>query len=500
MKLSFLNILKNKKQTFQAKFTPQQQKFINTLKDLKNYLVFENTTIYHRKRELSIPLLILDKNRGLYIIESKDWRYNDLKNSNIQKAHNVETSTNSLSFDNTHNIINQRLNELMNGYEIDIFNFLFMQNLTEKEYEELDISIKELLPKDKIIFCDSTKEENLVKLQKIQLLESPIENKETILGNLFVQYLILDTSNTMQIATNEQQIFINSEIDKHQMLYAEAGSGKSSSILQKAIFEKLKNPTLKIIIIEPTTIASDILKRKLLEIVEHAILDIDISSIEIITPIELLNKHHRKINKHELEVILHVDDKLMRKKFKVADLIICDDSNLIAFEFIAYLKHIQKNSSLILVANQDYNANYKFTKSFRQNREVEFKKTNQYAKALQLISSILETNNARDILVVSDNYSKKRLNDELEFFIEEKVTLLDNENKIVNLNLDNLILSSYTHISGLSSKFVILLDIETTSYNEIEYAVGLAQEKAYILYEDDECENIKNLRIKYNDN
>lgn len=500
MKFSLLNFFSKKKE-HNNRIT--NTTFLKTLKKIFNdgsFLLFENITIYHKKQTIFIPLLVLDKNYGLYLFEHKEWRYEDLKDATIEVATNCDSSYNSLSFQNSHKIIDEKLSELMNGYKVAIYNFLLMQNLTTPQYEELNISIKNLLPKRSIIFSDTIQENILKTVKHLSILETPIANEDKIIGCLLSQYLILEKEEKIYIATKQQRDFIDSKIKSHSTLYGEAASGKTSSILLKIILEKLRDPTLKVIIIEPTIIACNILKKKLLETLERAIIDIDISSIEIITPIELVNRHLKKIGKKELEIVLYIDNKLMNKNIKAADLIICDDSNLISFEFIAYLKHIQKKSSLLLVTNQDNHAQYSFTKSFRPNREVTFKKTNQYAKALQIITSELKNFSANDILVVSDNFSKNKLNEELESFIEDKVSLLDNTNTITNLEVNNLILSSYTHISGMSKKVVILLDVHTTAYNEIEYAVGLAQNRAYILYEDDECENIKSLRNRYESN
>ena len=106
-----------------------------------------------------------------------------------------------------------------------------------------------------------------------------------------------------------------------------------------------------------------------------------------------------------------------------------------------------------------------------------------------------ENNKSNEILVVSDNLSKKNLKDDLEFFIRDKAILLDASINLINQNLDNLLLCSYADISAMSSKYIILLDIEYSSLNEIEHAINLAQDTAYVIYEQ-ESENIKTLKEK----
>ena len=71
-------------------------------------------------------------------------------------------------------------------------------------------------------------------------------------------------------------------------------------MLLKSIVEILDEQSKKIIILKATVLACDIFKKKLLNIIEHAIIEIDLSGIEIITPIELLNRHLLKVGKERV--------------------------------------------------------------------------------------------------------------------------------------------------------------------------------------------------------
>ncbi|WP_372999625.1 hypothetical protein [Sulfurimonas sp.] len=493
---SFFSLFKKKQKTLKL----PDSLLIKKLKEVsKNngLSIYENITIYHHTQNFFIPLLILDPTRGIYIFEYKEWSYDDLKNATVSKAINQDSSNKSLAYQKTHDFIKQKFNELIHNDGVPIYNYLLMENLNSDEFKHLDNSFKELLPYQKVMFNDSMESDILYKLKETPLPTAPMADEVHIIGNLLVQYLIFSKDKDMNLATAEQIEFIESKTNGLETLSGNAYSGKTSSILLKAILETLRNPELKIIIIEPTILSCDILKQKLLNIIEYAIIEVDITSIEIITPIDLVNKHLSKLKMPQLEIILNINDKLMHKNFNVADLIICDDSNLLSFEFINYLRHIQKNSSLILVneySNED--SNYRFDKSFKSTElKVFFKQANQHAKALQLISNILEKNSSKDILVVSDNLSKIKLKDDLEFFIRDEAVLLDSSSNLLSQDLDNLLLCSYSQISSMNSKFVILMDVAEASLNEIEYALNLAEESAYVLYED-ESENIKTLKEK----
>ncbi len=499
MDLSFLtSFFEKKKKTL----TLPESLLVKKLKSItsaNDFLVYENLTIYHHASNYFIPLLILDGSRGIYLFEYKDWSYDDLKNVKAQKAKNQTSSTDTLAFEKSQNIIKQRFNELTHSDGVPIFNYLLMENLNAAEYEHLDISFQELLPKKKVMFSDSSHAEILQKLEHASLITS-LPTAADIMGNLIVQYSIIDNNSKLQLCTTEQMSFINTELDTHTILSCSAGSGKTSAVLLKSILEKLKDHEIKIIIIKPTTLACDILKKRLLNIIEHAIVEIDITSIEILTPVGLLNKHLIKLGKETLGNSIYIDNILMQKKFSAANLILCDDSQLYPADFISYLKHIQEKEKLLLVSSDSEEKNYTFEKSFRsKGREIHFIQTIEHAKALQLVSKLLESNDAKDILVVSNSLSKEKLNEDLESFIKDKAVLLDSSKNLINQDIDNLLLSTYAEINGINSKFIILMDVCFAPLKELEYAFGLAESSVYVLYEES-CEQVESLRTNYESN
>ncbi|MEA1893220.1 MAG: hypothetical protein U9N33_11000 [Campylobacterota bacterium] len=457
--------------------------------------IYENSTIYHHTQSYFIPLLLLNPTKGIYLFEYKEWSYEDLKNSTISKATNQDSTDKNLAYEKTHDFIKQKFNELTHCDGIKIHNYLIMENLNTDEYKQLDESFKELLPYQKIIFSNSSETEILEKLNNAPVCSSPLGDESNIMANLFVQYLIFSNDKKIDLATDEQIKFIDSTVSGVEALCGGSNSGKTSSILLKALLEKLRNPKLRVVIIEPTLLACEILKKKLLNIIEYAIVEVDITSIEVITPLTLLNKHLVKIRKTPLDEIVYIDEVLMKKNFNIADLIICDDSNLLSNEFIDYLKHIQKTKSLVLVNDKNMqDVKYRFNKSFKTKKvELVFKQANRYAKTLRIISNLLKEDATKKILVISNNDSKRKLSEDLECFIESEVTLLNSSQNLSLQELDNLILSSYEQISAMNADIVIALDIEETTLSKLKYAIDIAEEKSFIIY-DETGENIQKLK------
>jgi len=369
-----------------------------------------------------------------------------------------------------------------------------MENLSADEYENLDVSFKELLPNEKIIFNDSSDKQILNRLQSLPEVNITLSS-QTIIGSLLVQYAILKEGTKLNLCNEEQVNFIDSDIFSHSTLVAQAGSGATSIVLLKAVFEKLKDISIKIIILKPTLLACQILKKQLLEIVEHAIVEIDLTSIEILTPTELLNRHLKKLSKDPLYGNdIRIDEVLMKKKINLTDMILCDDADLLSAEFITYLKHIQKNSSLLLVGDYTNEKIVTLQNSFRlKNQESAFFKTNPHAKAMQIISKLLETTKAKDIMVVSNSLSKEKLNEDLKSFIRDKAVLLDSSKNLIDQDIDNLLLATYDDIVGINAKHIILLDACLAQREYLNYAFTLCDEKVYVLYEE-ECQEIESLK------
>lgn len=489
---SFTSFFKKKKQILSVPDTIliKRLKNLSTQSDLS---VFKDINIYHHTTKYTIPLMVLDAKRGLYLFETREWTYDELKNATIEKAQNQNSSNETLAFDNHQEIIRQKFNELTHNDGVPIFNFLLMENLNSDEYEHLNDSFKELLPLEKVIFSDSQESDIFKKLQSSSSEENHLYTKDEILTTLLVQYSLFDTKNTLHFCTKEQISFIDKELKEITYLNGVGASGKSSTLLLKSILELLNNPTYKIIIIKPTILACDILKKKLLDIVEHAIIEIDLTAIEIITPLELVNKHQHKIGRESLSSIT-IDTKLMKKSFDIADIIMCDDAKNYDENFLHYLKHIQKKSKLLLV-NSDNDSSFYFSINFKnRNKEVYFHKTTPHAKALHLLAKLLKED--KNVTVVSNSISAQKLRDDLFKFIDNEPHKLDSSSKLINQKEHKLTFCGYQDINEFQTNHIILMDLCFTSINEIEYALNLSDISTHILYEED-CQEIKQLRNKY---
>ena len=497
MKLSFLpSLFKAKEETLTVPDSLLLKK-IKSLSQNSNLIVYAHKEIFHHKNAYPIALMIYDDLRGIYIFEMKEWSYDDLKNATASKAESVENSKNTLAFDKTHAIIKQKFNELLHNDGVEIFNYLLMENLSSDEYEHLNESLQEILPKEKIIFSDSDTSEIFKKLQDAAEENHSLPSADTVLGTLFIQYAIANNKGELHLCNDEQIAFIDKKVQGIENLSAPTKSGKSYTLLLKSIKELFKKERRKIILIKPTTLSKDILHQRFLELIEHAIIDIDLMAFEILTPIELVNRHLAKLKMPSLDEALYIDEKLMQKSFDAADLIICDDCGLLPANFLAYVKHIQKKSDLIVVNDKGTESTFHFTQSYLpQEREIHFYQTNPHAKALHLVAMLLQNANANEIAVISNALSREKLQDDLTSFIEDDTRIVDASKHLLDQKLDSILLATYNDMVDISAKHLILMDVCYEDKNEIFYACDIATQSLYILYEE-ECQEIEILKEKY---
>jgi len=472
-------------------------KKLKSLSKHSNIQVYSDVTIYHHSIAYKVPLIVLDPLRGLYLFEIKAWSYDDLKNSQIRKAHNQESSKKTLSFEKTHEIIRKRFNELLHNDGVPIFNYLIMENLSSNEYAHLSDSFKELLPFEKLIFNDSNDSDIFKKLQEASVESATLPSAHTILSTLFVQYAILDGNKT-HVATQEQIDFIHKELTSKSELLGLPQSGKSATLLLKALFYLLENPKVSIVIIKPTTLACNIFKKRLLDLTEYAIVDVNIGSIDVITPLELLNRHRKKMHKETYISLGFVDYKQMHKSFKLADIVLCDDGQLYNDDFLEYLSFIQKNRKLLIAKSIHQPNKLTLTKNFlNKEKSLEFIHTNPYAKTLQLLHKLTQNTKNESILIIAQETTLNNLLEEdLEHFLGVNIAKIDAQKSLIEQDFTQIGIGSYEDINALSVKHIIMLDLCFTPYSHIEYALNIATQSVYILYEE-ECPQILELKDSY---
>ena len=461
----------------QEKTAPLLKK-IYTLKRNTNLTIYDSVDIFLHKRSYFVPLLIYDAYRGLYLFEIKDWSYEELKNATVTRTQKAQHAQNTLSYTTMQEGIRRKLDEIIHTSDIPIYNYLLMTDLSSQEYQSLNTSLKEQLPSQRIIFQNMESQAILKKLQQEDESQLTYGSAEKIIGSLLTQYTILSKDGELFLANEEQKAFLDATLKGTLTLNAAPRSGLSTILLLKAIFEILKDPSKRVLIIKPTRLAKDILHRAYLEIIEHAIVAFEILNVEILTP-------------HELK------ERLSKKRTPLADLVLCDDASLLQEEFREMLKASQRKTTLLIADAASQNADFTFAKSYvPQKQKILFYKTNPHAKALQLTNKLLKTKEPKELIVIANSLNRDKLSEDLKFFIKDEAKILDSNTSLAFQDLDMLKLANYQDIIDVPFNDAILLDAEKASMQELEYCINHADSSIHILYED-ETKNIQKLKEKY---
>ncbi len=470
-------------------------KKLKNLSSQSHLLVYKDVKIYHHTLAYNIKLMLVDKLRGLYLFETKEWTYDELKNAQIKKATKQNRGENTLAYEKTHDLIRQKFNEVTHNDGVPIFNFLLMENLNADEYEHLNKSFQELLPREKVIFSDASEADIFKKLQAVSEEDEELPPIDSILGTLLIQYTILDQKNKPHFCNKEQIAFIDSDLTNSYELRGVSSSGKSKILLLKSLLEVLNKTAEKIIILKPTTLACDIFKQDLLNLIEHAIIEFNLEAIEIITPLMLINRHLKKLGKEKISQI-EINPRILKKNYHFADIILCDDADILDKEFIGYLKHLQVKRRLVLVKQEESIEENQLQINYRQKRQsFNFYKTNPHAKALHIIER-LSVNESKNIFVVCNESSREKLTEDLHSFIRQTPQRIESSVHLINQDFSNISFCEYEDINSLKVDHIILMDLCSVSENLLEYAINLSNYSADILYEE-ECLKIQNLRSKY---
>ncbi len=465
-------------------------KRVKSLSKNSNLRVFSNINIYLHRQSYNIDLLVYDYSRGLYIFEIKKWSFDDLKNATITKAENQEHSNNTLAFDKTQEFIKRKFNQITHTDGPKIYNYLLMENLSAEEYEHLDDSFKELLPEEKIIFSDSQTSDIFKKIESEEQVSSIGTTQD--LEILLTQYTKLQDNGTFKLCNEQEIAFLNSKLENTTNLASNFHDGKTSLLILKAIIELFEEKAQKIIILKPSILARDIAYKKLLETIEHGLVEFDMNSIEFLTPLELINRHLQKLKKPMIHELASLNPKLLQKSFNIADLIICDDANLLSDSFIQYVTNIQKDKKALFINLTDKEHCLRDSKYCK----IHFIETHPLAQTMHLLQKLSLAYDAKDIMVVSSEENKEKLTEDLEHFLHHKTTNVESSKTLLEHNLEDLKLATYNDIYELSTKYIILLDLCDYNEKQIEYALNLATHGAYILY-DQTCETIEILKEKY---
>jgi hypothetical protein len=504
---TFFNTKKEQAHTSSNSYLPLKE-----YASLHQYPFYESIPIYHRHEKEEIVSILFDSHRGLYLFDKVTWKIQDLKNATVTSATPDKKDNADIKIDSIHNFIQRKFNEVLHTEGCSLTNILILEHISKEDFEQLHPSFHSLMPKERLIFSDDTHEKIEKKLQSAFVFLDEVLPTNTLLGALFFHLNILPDNLHQENAllTEEQYHFITDTLPNFSILSGNYGTGKSTLILLKSIFELLLHPEYKIIIVMPTLAVCDLLKKQLLDIVEYAIIDIDLLSIKILSPEQVIAQHYQKLYKNESFNFAKITPKMFSHQFQSCDLIFCDDSYLLDDEFIRYLIKQQSKKRLCLVTletNPD-SKNYQLTHLFRVpsaflqlcNKNSENKTiTNQNFHLLDgnpfmhimlvLQENLKEVPYNNILIVLPHSQFALKLLDEINGFYGNISIIYKADEGLLNQNLGQILIATMNELSHLQRENVIIVKDKNSDERHICHAIGRASKSLYLISSDLEDEN-----------
>lgn len=448
-----------------------QINFFHQLAKKENGLFFKNFDLFYQNTHLVIDLLLFIPERGICFAEEIKWDSKSLQGATIEKFSPKIKKEPSTHLERTEALIHQKLEDILSFDSTRCERFFWMSALREDEFDTLDPSFHQLLPKERLIFSDTSEESVANKITALMPKQSEPYSTVKIIGSLRSHTLLLPSESKSygDFLSDEQQNFLETIYeDTVTTLYGEHNSGKSTVIIRKALLSLLKFPKKKILIITPTLVGGEILRNELISLSEYGALKIELSSLTFCTP-------QSAENIKELEC------------FQAASMVLCDDAHVMERNFIDTLVECREKRWLLLSMYNEY-YHVSSTPIILYNN---YQKNIPYLKIPSSANKVLltlllelrgrfQTASADQIMVILPSDDKivdfKEAIDEY-FGINSR--LLTSEFSLQYQNLDDLIITAAENAHGLHVPYVYLIASDKDeNYSD---ALSRASESATII-------------------
>ncbi len=457
--------------------SPDHSKQISHLRSLfepEGAEFYRDLPIFNQHNRYTLPFVMLHPSAGVILFSFFDHDGPSLRDVKAQLADRNQAPKADIQTDDAKAIIQQRFDDIYHTQLCPVRSILICPNLSEGEFDYLDESFHQLIPKNSVIFNDHTDK----RYKEILIPESsPVCDISKIKHALFAELSIPDNNNLM---TPEQAKIIHLPLQQDLLIQGVPGCGKSSILVAKALYEKMKDPELSLILFTKHTCHVHHLQSLLFSFIEHAHWALNPADITV-SSIETLGKRVREKEKY--------------------DLIISDDISEATLKALIPLKH--KNATLICSSYYPINSltTHKLSHSFRlapaieaacEGLEVEtlqnnlqLKQGNLFMNTLVNLETLMKKEPASSItLVVQDSQFIPQIKTEIDEYFGPISYLFDHVDKD-----KGIVIYPISHLSCITSEYLIAIVEDIEGYDLIEL-ISRASKKSFILSESEAIYNI----------
>ncbi|MFZ2889501.1 hypothetical protein [Sulfuricurvum sp.] len=427
---------------------------------------FQNFNLFHYGITTPIDTLIFLPHYGIYFGETLSWKVSDLENATIEHSSLQKKRSSETHLENIESKIRAKLQDVLSFDFTPVYRFIWMRYLSENEFDLLDTSFHELLPKNRILFYNESINSIQSKLQAIgHYLQIPLSTLQ-IIGALKTHSYILPTSENQSgaLLSPQQNEFLTLPLEKRTHLFGGYGTGKSTLLIRKAMFILLNQPNEKIVVFAPTLLASELLRNEFVSLMYYGVLNIDLIRIVFSSVQEDLESF---------------------KPFQDATIIICDDIDRMNTYFIKKLQQKAAKRILLftsLLEDTLADINYPLSYTYRNPLPTFHLKTNEKGVLPTLLLELRKYTSEqgkRILIVLTENRFISLYKESIDEYLGVNIHFLTPTFSLQSQNFDDLIITTDTCLSGLSASHVFI--ISTDYSQDYSYPLSRALETATII-------------------
>ncbi len=436
---------------------------------------FTNVTIFHQQEKKTLSYIMIHPQAGLVLFNFFNYSAAELEGVTASPATDKTTNADIKTSDDK-SFIELRFEEVFHTQVSPIRSILVCPNLSEGEFDYLDESFHQLIPKSLTLFNDSKQElYQQVALGKVTSHYDTDKIKQALFAEL-----ILPEQNILM--SREQQSAVFTQIDKHLNINGFPGSGKSSILIAKALYEKIKEPTIDLIIFAKLPCNVHHLQALIFAFIENS---------------------HWSLNPAEITVSSFGSmQKRVHDKEKY-DLIVCDDVNEADLNSLKRL--LNKQGRLLLSSSYEIEdvrsvslvENHRLSPALCaacEGHEVEhlskslsLKSGNTFMNVLLILEGLLQSTSAHNITIT--HYNKEellQLQTEIDSYFNPISYQFDDPNK-----QEGIILYPLSHISCIVNDYVIVI-IDDDPHEDLIQLITRARTKSFVLSQNEDVHQLIN--------
>lgn len=426
---------------------------------------FQNFKLFHYEQSNTIDTLLFLPHYGIYFGETLNWKASDLENATVQRSTKQSKQPSATHLENIESKIRSKLQDVLSFDFTPVFRFIRMDHLSESEFDHLDPSFHELLPKKSVIFSDDTVESIKEKLTSMgEYLHTPLSGIQ-IIGALQTHTFILPTPTNPSgaLLSPQQTQFLSTELGKTTTLYGGYGSGKSTLLIRKAMLELLSNPQERIVVLAPTILASDLLRDAFVSLMYYGVISIDLHRIVFAPSSENLESF---------------------KPFLEATTILCDDWYAMSPRFVETVRRKCSAKKLLTVSideEHESDTNYALTFSYRDPLSPQSIETDDKGLLPTLLSELRKSfqSDIPPLLILPESYDFTLFKEAIDEYLGCNARILTPSFTLQTQDIDDIIISTEEILSGIAVAHVII--ISDNPSKDYTYALSRGSESATII-------------------